>query len=246
MYCSHPTLNSVWSQELNLTPAPLLPQWGVWGVIQAHSRAFFFLLPTRTLCTKALKQPPLWHDDNVQFHTASWDRLFIMCVKYFWKKKKPLILDYLTCCLRKICQSLYWCKYKNRKPNISMRTVGTHNLFWDLFLCWFGSTSQRYYCAEMRNVCRLCYTVTVKCSFSMSCTDFGFLFIQTRWSRCWLCIGEDVSFALNVLLKKIGCSLMGCSWFHFKNINLRWLISKVFFRMCKIQQLSSIPATSII
>lgn len=30
----------------------------------------------------------------------------------------------------------------------------------------------RYYFAEMQNVCRLCYTLTVKCSFSMSCTDF--------------------------------------------------------------------------
>lgn len=28
------------------------------------------------------------------------------------------------------------------------------------------------YCAEMQNVWKLCYTLTVKCSFSMLCTDF--------------------------------------------------------------------------
>lgn len=53
-------------------------------------------------------------------------------------------------------------------------------------------------CVDMRNVCRPCYTMlTVKCSFSMLCTDFGFLFIQ----RADDCIVEHVlvSFALNVM-----------------------------------------------
>ena len=57
-------------------------------------------LPIRTLCTKALKQPPLWHDDNVQFHTASWRLTVYYVCKIFLKM---VILDsYCAICrLRK-------------------------------------------------------------------------------------------------------------------------------------------------
>lgn len=43
-------------------------------------------LPIRTLCTKALKQLPLWHDDNVQFHTASWRLTVYYVCKVFFNK----------------------------------------------------------------------------------------------------------------------------------------------------------------
>lgn len=63
-------------------PAPtLLPGHGGGsaGGIQGPQQSFF--LPIRTLCTKALKQPPLWHDDNVQFHTASWRlTVYYVCI----------------------------------------------------------------------------------------------------------------------------------------------------------------------
>lgn len=56
------------------------------------------------------------------------------------------------------------------------------------------------YCAEMQNVWRLCYTLTVKCSFSMLCTDFKIsIYSESQWLHCRICIGKDVLFALNVM-----------------------------------------------
>lgn len=52
-------------------------------------------LPIRTLCTKALKQPPLWHDDNVQFHTASWRLTVYYVCKVFFNKSWYWILSLL-------------------------------------------------------------------------------------------------------------------------------------------------------
>lgn len=73
----------VWSQEWVVAwmylaaasppsphPAAMVTEEGRWRGESGPVAELF--LPIRTLCTKALKQPPLWHDDNVQFHTASW------------------------------------------------------------------------------------------------------------------------------------------------------------------------------
>lgn len=102
-------------------------------------------------------------------------RLFNYCVKFH--------------CLRNSVTVYINVNTKNRKPNISMRTVRTYITYFEIYFSVGLATIVSYYCAEMRNACRLCYTLTVKCSFSMSCTDFGFLFIQ----RDDDCIADYVS-----------------------------------------------------
>lgn len=101
-------------------------------------------LPIRTLCTKALKQPPLWHDDNVQFHTASWRLTVYYVCKIFLK---IVILDSLTTVQFLSFEKpikVYIAVNMNRKPNISMKTVRTYiyiyiyiTYFEIYFLCWF-------------------------------------------------------------------------------------------------------------
>lgn len=97
-YCSHPALWVVWfdprERALALTGAPLCtPLCCQVGCNSGGPTAELFL-PIRTLCTKALKQPPLWHDDNVQFHTASWRlTVYYVCKSIF---QQIVILDSFT------------------------------------------------------------------------------------------------------------------------------------------------------
>lgn len=92
----------IWSQEqawcgcTSLRPLPLhhpaatAMEEGCWGKPGPVAE---LILPIRTLCTKALKQPPLWHDDNVQFHTAFWRLTVYYVCKIFLKM---VILESLT------------------------------------------------------------------------------------------------------------------------------------------------------
>lgn len=100
------------------------------------------LLPIRTMCTKALKQPPLWHDDNVQFHTASWRLTVYYVCKIFLKM---VFLNSLTTVQFLSFENpikVYIAVHTNQKPNISMKTVQTYiykyiTYFEIYFLCWF-------------------------------------------------------------------------------------------------------------
>lgn len=92
-----------------------LPEGGGGGGTGSCGGAFF--LPIRTLCTKALIQPPLWHDDNVQFHTASWKLTVYYVCKLFLEK--TVFLNPLT-----TVQSVFWeihhlyrCIYKPKGQN---------------------------------------------------------------------------------------------------------------------------------
>lgn len=168
----------VWSQEQTVCPpSPTQRTVRGWVVAVVVWQSFFF---QSGHCVPKPWNSPLCGMTkmcNFILHLEDW--LFTMCVKYFWKTWCSWIL-YLLCnfCRLRIHQSLYCCTY-NQKPNISMKTVrrsiyiNIYNLFWDLFfMLVLAALVGGVNCAEMQNVCRLCYTLTVKCSFSMLCTDF--------------------------------------------------------------------------
>lgn len=139
---------------------------------------------------------------NFILHLEDW--LFTMCVKYFWKRWSWILWLLCNFCRLRKPIKVYIAVNMNRKPNISMKTVKhIYNLFWDLFfMLVLAALVRGVYCAEMQNVCRLCYTLTVKCSFSMLCTDFKIsnsIYLESQWLHCWICTGKDVSFALNVM-----------------------------------------------
>lgn len=151
-----------------------------------------------------------------------------MCVKYFWRKKKNLNLRLFNYCAKfrclRNCHSLYWCKYENRKPNISMRTVRTYITYFEIYFyvglatLIRGITAQRcgmradYVTRWLLSVLSQCRALTL--DFYLFRELMIALLIMYR-RGCVIC--------LECIIKKRRCSFMCCFNFHVKN-KLRWLM----------------------
>lgn len=149
LYSSGSLIRLVWSQEWAAVlwmylatgppPAPPCCHGKSIGSVGNPGLIAELFLPIRTLCTKALKQPPLWHDDNVQFHTASWRlTVYYVCKVFFWKWWSWIL--WLLCNFCRLWKSIkvYIAVNTNRKPNISMKTARTYITYFEIyFLCWF-------------------------------------------------------------------------------------------------------------
>lgn len=123
----------LWMHLITALPQP--PPMSVGGS-WAHSRAFLFQSGPRV--PKPWNSPLCGMTTMCNFIRHLEDWLFTMCVKYF---SQLVISDSLTTVqflsVEGICQSLYYCKYKNKSPIFLWGRQNIYNLFWDLFLCWF-------------------------------------------------------------------------------------------------------------